>query len=124
MNKGPPIRNRGPGVPEIVKERFWRMQPDGIVVLPPVGNKSGVFCILEHKRMSDVCDRYLTRVITETQYVSLRSGISETIQRQGWKVDQIRFTTGTRSVNKQDLIKNLNNELRRSFVVSSFSFFA
>jgi hypothetical protein len=35
----------------IVKERFWRMRPDGIAVLPPVGNKSGIFCILEHKRM-------------------------------------------------------------------------
>jgi hypothetical protein len=39
---------------EIVKERFWRMRPDDIVVLPPVGNKVGVFCILEHKRMSDI----------------------------------------------------------------------
>ena len=46
---------------EIAKERFWRMRPDGIVVLPPVRNKTGVFCILEHKRMSDVCDQYITR---------------------------------------------------------------
>jgi hypothetical protein len=41
-----------------VKESFWRMRPDGITVLPPVGNTVGIFCILEHKRMSDVCDRY------------------------------------------------------------------
>ncbi len=27
---------------------------DGIAVLPPVENKAGVFCILEHKRTSDV----------------------------------------------------------------------
>jgi hypothetical protein len=92
----------------IAKERFWRMRPDGIAVLPPVGNKTGVICILEHKRMSDVCDRFLTRAkrTAEDQYESLRSAISEAIQRQGWKVlkvEQIRFVTGARSVNKQDL---------------------
>jgi hypothetical protein len=95
----------------IAKERFWRMRPDGIVVLPPVGNKTGVFCILEHKRMSDVCDRYLTRDkpygTTENQYVSLRIVISEVIKRQGWKVEQISFITGARPVNKQDLSQNL-----------------
>ena len=68
---------------EIAKERFCprRMRPDGITVLPPVRNKDGVFCILEHKRMSDVCDRYLTRVkrTVEDQYVSLRIVISKKI---------------------------------------------
>jgi hypothetical protein len=29
------------------------MRPDGIEDLPPVGNKTGVFCILEHKWMSE-----------------------------------------------------------------------
>ena len=94
----------------IAKERFWRMRPDGIAVFPPVGNKSGVFCILEHKRMSDVCDRYLTRAkrTAEDQYASLRSDISEAIQCQGWwKVEQISFITGARAVNKQDLSKNI-----------------
>jgi len=78
-------------------------------VLPPVGNKTDVFCILEHKRMSDVCDRHLTRVkhTAEDQYVSLRSVISTVIQCQGWKVEQIIFITGARSVNKEDLRKNL-----------------
>ncbi len=38
----------------IAKERFCGMRPDGIAVLQPVGNKAGVFCIVEHKRMSDV----------------------------------------------------------------------
>ena len=77
------------------------MRPDGIAVLPPVGNKTGVFCILEHKRMSDVCDRYLTRVkhAVEDQYSSLHSTINETIQCQDWKVDQIILITGARSVN-------------------------
>jgi hypothetical protein len=64
---------------------------------------------LEHKRMSNVCDRHLIRVksATENQYVSLRSVISTVIHRQGWKVEQISFITGTRSVDKQDLNKNL-----------------
>jgi hypothetical protein len=31
------------GIPKetVVKESFWRMRPDGITVLPPVGNTSG-----------------------------------------------------------------------------------
>jgi hypothetical protein len=93
----------------VAKERFCRLRPDGIAVLPPVGNKAGVFCILEHKRMSDVCDRYLTRakITEEDQYVSLRSAISKAIQREGWRVEQIRFITGAHLVNKQDLRKNL-----------------
>jgi hypothetical protein len=33
---------------EIAKERFWRMRPDGIAVLPPVGNTAGVFCCIRH----------------------------------------------------------------------------
>jgi transposase-like protein len=51
------------GIPRetVMKESFWRMWPDGIVVLPPVGNKAGTFCILEHKRMSDCCEHYLVR---------------------------------------------------------------
>jgi hypothetical protein len=67
---------------EIAKERFCRMRPDGIAVLPPMGNKTGVFCILEYKRMSDVWDRYLTRakLSAENQYASLRNAISDVIQ--------------------------------------------
>jgi len=59
--------------------------------------------------MSDVCDRYLTRakVTAEDQYASLRSAICAVIQRQGWRVVQISFVTGARSVNKQDLSQNL-----------------
>ncbi len=56
-----------------------------------------------------VCDRYLTRakLTVENQYESLRSVISEVIQRKAWKVEQINFITGVRSVNRQDLSKNL-----------------
>ena len=38
---------------------------------------------------------------------ALRSAISVTIQREDWRVEQISFITGVRSVNKQDLSKNL-----------------
>jgi hypothetical protein len=93
----------------VTKERFWQMWPDGIVVLPPEGNKGGVFCILDYKRISDVCERYLIRVksTVEDQYVSLRSVISDVIQRHDWRVEQISFVTDSHSVNKQDLMKNL-----------------
>jgi hypothetical protein len=74
---------------EIAKERFWRMRPDGLAVLPPVRNKAGAFCILEHKRMSDVRDRYLTRAkrTVEDQYVSLRNVISETMSSLEGRAD-------------------------------------
>ena len=56
----------------VPQDRFWWMRPDGITVLPPIGNKAGVFCILdsEYKRMSDVTDQYLLwdRLKTENQY--------------------------------------------------------
>jgi len=86
------------------------MRPDGIAVLPLIaGNKAGVVCILEFKHMSDVTDQYLlrARLKAENQYASLRSALSDTIHRQGWKVEQISFITGARSVNEQDLRKNL-----------------
>ena len=93
----------------VAKERFWRLRPDGITVLLPAGNKAGVFCILEHKRMSDVCDQYVVRAKREAedQYASLRSALSRTIQREGWKVEQVSFITGARSVNKKDFSKNM-----------------
>jgi hypothetical protein len=76
---------------------------------PTRGNKSGVFCILEHNRMSDVCDQYITRGkhTVEDQNVSLHSVITTEIQCQRWKVDQINFIMGARSVNKQDFSKNM-----------------
>jgi hypothetical protein len=59
--------------------------------------------------MSDVCERYLDRSksTVENQYVSLRSAISTVIQSQDWKVEQISFITDARSVDEQDLSKNL-----------------
>jgi hypothetical protein len=83
--------------------------PDGITVLPPVVYTVGIFCILEHKRMSDVRDQYLIRAkrTVENQYVSLRSAMNTVIQRQVWRVEQVSFISGARSVDKQDLSKNL-----------------
>ena len=74
-----------------------------------MGNKAGILCILEHMRMSDTCDQYLTRAkhTAEDQYASLRSVISRVIQCEGWRVEHISFITGVHSVNKQDLSKNL-----------------
>ena len=43
----------------IVKEGFWWMRPDDVVFRPPTETKTGVFYILEFKRMSDVTDQYL-----------------------------------------------------------------
>ena len=42
-----------------------------------------------------------------TQYVSLRRTLGVTLQHQGWKVEQISFIAGSRSLNEQDLRKNL-----------------
>jgi hypothetical protein len=101
------------GVPRetVMQESFWWMRPDGIAVLPPTGNKAGTFCILEYKRMSDCCEHYLARAKTtaDNQYASLCSAIGTVIQRQGWKVGQVSFITGARSVDKQDFRKNLKN---------------
>jgi hypothetical protein len=85
------------------------MRPDGIAVLSPIGNKADIFCILEYKRMSDITDLYLLRVksTTENQHTSLRNTLSDVIHRQAWKVEQISFVTGSRSVNEQDLRRNL-----------------
>ncbi len=78
----------------VARETFWRLRPDGISVLPPVGNKSGVFCILEHKRMSDVCDQYITRAkhTEEDQYLSLHSTISTNMKFFNVSEDNIQST--------------------------------
>ncbi len=107
-----PVENKRikEGIPRetVMKESFWRVRPDGITVLPPTGNKAGTFCILEHKRMSDCCEHYLVRAknTAENQYASLRNAIGTVIQRQSWKVDQVSFITGARSIDKRDFSKN------------------
>ena len=43
----------------------------------------------------------------EAQYTSLRSALAITMQRQGWKVEQVSFIAGARSLNEEELKKNL-----------------
>jgi hypothetical protein len=59
--------------------------------------------------MSDVTSQYIVRAkrVTEAQNGSLRSSLAMTMQRQGWKVDQVSFIEGARSLNEEELKKNL-----------------
>ena len=59
--------------------------------------------------MSDVTVQYLIRARSraENQYASLRRALGSTLQHQGWQVEQISFIAGSRSLNEQDLRKNL-----------------
>ena len=59
--------------------------------------------------MSDVINQYIVRAKreTEAQYTSLRSALVITMQRQGWRVEQVRFVAGARSLNEEELKKNL-----------------
>ncbi len=59
--------------------------------------------------MSDVTSHYIVRAkcVAEAQYASLRSALATTMQRQGWKVEQVSFIAGTRSLNEEELKKNL-----------------
>ncbi len=68
-----------------------------------------MMCLLEFKRMSDVTRHYIVRAkrVPEAQYVSLKSTLVITMQRQGWKVEQVSFITGTRSLNEEEIKKNL-----------------
>ena len=75
----------------------------------PTKTKAGVICLLEFKRMSNVTNHYIVRAkrAAETQYASLRSALVITMQRQGWKVEQVSFIEGARSLNEEELKKNL-----------------
>ena len=66
-------------------------------------------CLLEFKHMSDVTSHYIVRAKreAETQYSSLRLTLPMTMQRQSWKVEQVSFITGARSLNEEELKKNL-----------------
>ena len=61
------------------------------------------FCILEYKRMSEMSRTNIfqgsnQQLRTNDSYVSLRSTISDALHHQDWKVEQISFVTGSRSV--------------------------
>ncbi len=75
----------------------------------PTKIRAGVICLLEFKRMSDVTSRYTLRAkrSAEAQYESLRSVLDITMQRQGWKIEQVSIIAGARSLNEEDLKKNV-----------------
>ena len=58
---------------QITEDRLWNKRPDGIAWKMPTDTKSGVICLLEFKRMSDVTSHYIVRAksVTMTQYESL-----------------------------------------------------
>ena len=75
----------------------------------PTKTKTGVICLLEFKHMSDVTSHYIVRAkrVAEAQYASLRSALVITIHRQGWKVEQVIFIAGARSLNEEELKTSL-----------------
>ena len=70
----------------------------------PTKTKVGVICLLEFKRMSDVTNQYIVRAkrVAEAQYTSLRSALAITMQRQGWRVEQVSFIAGALSLNEEE----------------------
>ena len=74
---------RKTGVPheKNTEDRLWNKIPDGIPFRIPTKTKSGVICLMEFKRMSDVTNRYVVRskCVKEEQYVSFRSLLSKTM---------------------------------------------
>ena len=52
----------------------------------PIKTKSGVVCLFQYKRMSDVTDQFIERArqAAEDQYVSFRTALSPTLQHQVW----------------------------------------
>jgi hypothetical protein len=94
---------------QITQNRLWNKRPDGIAFKMPTTTKVGVICLLEFKSVSDVTNHYVVRAKREAeeQYESLRSAIGKSMQRQGWMAEQISFIAGARSLNEEELEKNL-----------------
>ncbi len=102
---------RKKGIPheQIAHDRLWNKRPDDLTFKMPTKTNVGVICLLEFQGMSDVTNRYInrTKLVAEAQYTSLRSVLTITMQRQGWKVEQVIFIAGVRSLNEEDFKKNL-----------------
>ena len=71
---------RKTGIPQeqIAHDRLWNKRPDGIAFKMPTNTKTGVICLLEFKRMSDVTSHYVVNAkhVPEAQYASLRSALT------------------------------------------------
>ena len=74
----------------------------------PTDTESGMICLLEFKRMSDVTSHYIVRAksVALAQYESLRSVLDKVMQRSGWVVHQRSFIAGARSLNETELKEN------------------
>jgi hypothetical protein len=90
------LRQQGISHEQISEDRLWNKRPDGIAFKMPTDTKSGVICLLDFKRMSDVTSHYIVRVkdVTVAQYESLRSALDKVIQHSGWVVHQRSFVAG------------------------------
>ncbi len=86
-------------------KRYGIETSPNIAIKMPTKTRVGVVCLLEFKRMSDVTRHYIVRAkrVAEAQYASLRSTLVMTMQRQGWKVEQVSFISGARSLNEEEL---------------------
>ena len=76
----------------------------------PTDTESGVICLLEFKRMSDVTSHYTVRSksVAMAQYESLRSALGKVMQRSGWVIHQRSFVAGARSLNEGERRINLD----------------
>ena len=92
----------------ITEGRIWNKRPDGLAIKMSTSEKLGAFVTLEFKRMSDVTDRYVKRAkrVAIAQYVSIKSALEQTLDRQGWLMNQRSFIVGVRSLNEKDLQQN------------------
>ncbi len=68
---------------------------DTVKVMSDVTNQNYTTCLVRTKRVSEV------------QYTSLRSALTKSMQLQGWMVEQVSFVAGVRSLNEEELLKNL-----------------
>jgi hypothetical protein len=94
---------------QITEDRLWNKRPDGIAFQMPTDTKSGVICLLEFKRMSDVTSHYIVRPkrVALVQYESPRSALVKVMQHSGWVVHQRSFVAGARSLNETEFKENL-----------------
>jgi hypothetical protein len=102
-------RQHGISHEQIVEDRLWNKRPDGIAFQMPTDTKSGVICLLEFKRMSDVTSHYIVRPksVPLPRYESLRSALVKVMQHSGWVVHQRSFVEGARSLNEAEFKENL-----------------
>ncbi len=65
-------RQQGISHEQITEDRLWNKRPDGIAFKMPTVTESGVICLLDFKRMSDVTSHYIVRAkcVTMVQYES------------------------------------------------------